>query len=88
VSGQPVTISGRVTATDQSEFSVIQFGFWKIDATTPVRFPATVARNGDFTITVRFSDGDKGQYSLSTYLYWPNSGSQYPRTSLSTITVE
>jgi hypothetical protein len=88
VSGEAVTITGHVTATDRSDFSQISLGFWQIDATTPTRFTSTVSRSGDFSVTVRFADTDRGRYVLTTYLYWPNSGGQYPRGALTTINVE
>jgi hypothetical protein len=47
-----------------------------------------VNRTRDFTVSIRFTDTQRGSYSLSNYLFWSGSGSQYPRSSLSTFVVE
>jgi len=85
---QTVTLAGHVTASDRSDFSSIALGFWTVNAATPVNFSGTISRSGDFTVPVRFTDTQRGTYQLSVYLFWPGSGSQFPRSSLSTITVE
>jgi hypothetical protein len=61
---------------------------WKGDGSDPVRFSATVSRSKDFTITLRFTESQRGQYYLGVTLFWPGSGSQYSRSYLSTVTVE
>ncbi|HEY7286407.1 MAG TPA: hypothetical protein VH497_13240 [Vicinamibacterales bacterium] len=86
--GEQVTLAGHVTAADRSDFDQLMLGFWQVGASTPTRFTSTVSRAGDFAVTIRFSDSDRGRYTLAAYLFWPNSGSQYPRGSLSTISVE
>lgn len=85
---QTVNVSGRVTASDRSDFSQIALNFWMVNSTTPVRFSGTVSRSGDFSVPVRFTDSQRGAYYMAVYLFWPGSGSQYPRSSLSTVTVE
>jgi hypothetical protein len=85
---QTVVIRGHVTASDRSDFNQIGLGFWKVNAETPVNFFGTINRAGDFAVSVRFTDSKRGAYQLSVYLYWPSAGRQYPRSSVSTITVE
>ena len=85
---ETVVVKGRITASDRTDFNQIALGFWKVNATTPVNFYTTVSRGGNFTIPVRFTDSQRGAYQLSVYLYWPGSGGQYPRGSVSTISVE
>ena len=85
---QTVTITGHVTAPDRSDFSSIDLAFFNVSSTTSVDFRGTVSRSGDFSVPVRFTDAQRGSYQLSLYLFWPGSGSQYPRSSLSTFTVE
>ena len=85
---QTVTITGHVTAPDRSDFSSIDLAFFNVSSTTSVDFRGTVSRPGDFSVPVRFTDAQRGSYQLSLYLFWPGSGSQYPRSSLSTFTVE
>jgi hypothetical protein len=53
-----------------------------------LRFDGDVNRSRDFAVTLRFRDSDRGQYTMAAYLFWPNSGTQFPRTTLSTFTVE
>jgi hypothetical protein len=86
--GELTTLSGRVTARDAVDFNLISVFFYKIDGSSSIRFDGTVGRSGDFAITVRFTDAQRGSYYMAVYLYWPNSGSQYARASVSTITVE
>jgi hypothetical protein len=85
--GQTVTLTGRVIATDRSDFNNLTLSFGA-SGTTPVRFGASVSSSGSFAIPVRFTDAQKGAYFLSAYLFWPNAGSQYPRAEVGTITVE
>lgn len=86
--GQTVTLTGRVTASDRSDFNGIQLGFWAPNASSPINFPSAVSSSGGFTLSIRFTDAQKGPYFVGDYLYWPNSGGQYPRSGITTITVE
>jgi hypothetical protein len=86
--GQTVTLTGRVIATDRSDFSSLNLTFYAPSSTTSIRFGGAVSSSGGFSIAIRFTDAQKGSYYLSDYLFWPNSGSQYPRGSVGTITVE
>jgi hypothetical protein len=85
---QTINVSGHVTASDRTDFSQVILGFWKVNAADSVDFNTTVSRSGDFSVPIRFSDSQRGAYYLSIYLFWPGSGSQYPRASVSTVTVE
>jgi hypothetical protein len=85
---QPVTVTGHVTASDRADFSQITLGFWLVNATTPVNFRGGISRAGDFSLPIRFTDSQRGSYQMSVYLFWPGSGSQFPRSSVSTIVVE
>lgn len=86
--GDTATFTGHVAADDRTDFNQLALSFWQIDSTAPIAFWSTVSRSGDFSVTVRFADSNRGRYMLSAYLFWPNSGSQYPRGTLSTISVE
>jgi len=85
---QTVTITGHVSAPDRSDFSSIDLAFSTVSSTTAVEFRGTMSRSGDFSVPVRFTDAQRGAYQLSLYLFWPGSGSQYPRSTLSTFSVE
>src|SRR5262249_36772983 len=86
--GQTVTLTGRVVATDRSDFSSLSLAFWLPNSKTPVNFGSAVSASGCFSISLRFTDAQKGAYSLADYLFWSGSGSQYPRTSSGTVVVE
>jgi hypothetical protein len=82
-----VTLNGRVTATESVDFDDIALVLSKADG-SKLRFDGDIRRSGDFAVTLRFRDQDRGQYSMSVNLFWPNSGPQFPRTTLSTITID
>jgi hypothetical protein len=88
VAGESVALTGRVTATDPVDFQQISVVFYKADVSESVRFSGEVRRSGDFTVNVQFTDAHRGQYSMGVYLFWPNSGPQYSRSTLSTVTVQ
>src|SRR5262245_30720609 len=74
VANQTVTMSGHVTASDRTDFSQVSLAFWRVNETTPVEFPASISRSGDFTVPVRFTDAQRGVYELAVYLFWPGAG--------------
>jgi hypothetical protein len=86
--GETVTLTGRVTATDAVDFNQIGVGFYKADGSPTAMFYGEVKRSRDFSVDVRFNDSQRGQYGMAVYLFWQGSGTQYPRSSVSTITVE
>lgn len=86
--GQSTTLTGRVTATDAVDFTQIVITYYRADSSEPIRFSGEVRRSGDFAVTVRFTESQRGQYSMGVVLFWPNSGSQYPRSTLSTFLVQ
>ena len=88
VAGQSAVLSGHVTATDPVDFTSVTLGFWPVNATAPVSFAGAVNRSGDFSVTVQFTQAQRDVYALGTYLFWSGSGSQRPRSFLSTIAVE
>lgn len=90
VAGQRVTLAGRITATDRTDFNSILFRFWKYDGNSDnaVRFWGSVTRSGTFTVEGDFTQAQRGLYSMELFLFWPDSGSQYPRSMLTPILVE
>ena len=86
--GDAVTLTGHITATDAVDFNQIGVLFYKADGSDPVKFYGEVRRSGDFSVTVRFSDAQRGQYAMGVYLFWPNSGPQYARSFMSTVSVQ
>jgi hypothetical protein len=85
--GETTVLRGSLTAQDAVDFTSIAVIMYRADG-TELRFDGTVSRSRDFAVALRFRDTDRGQYAMSIHLFWPGSGSQYPRTTLSTFTVE
>lgn len=88
--GQRVTLAGRITAGDRTDFSdiLIRFSKYGDSPDNAVRAWGTVTRSGTFTVDIDFTQGQKGLYAVSLYLFWPDSGSQFPRGVLTPILVE
>jgi hypothetical protein len=85
--GDSIVLRGRLTAQDAVDFNTISLVLYRADG-SELRFDGSVNRTRDFAVTLRFRDSDRGQYAMSAYLFWPGSGIQFPRTTLSTFTVE
>jgi hypothetical protein len=90
VAGQRVTLAGRIIATDRSDFDNVLVRFWKYggNADDAVRVFATVTRSGTFTVDVNFTQAQRGLYEMEVFLFWPSSGSQFPRGLVTPILVE
>lgn len=88
--GQRVALSGRVTATDRTDFSAMLVRFWKYegDSDNSVRFQGDVTRSGTFTMNIEFTAAQRGLYWMEIFLFWPESGGQTPRSVLTPILVE
>lgn len=90
VAGQRVTLTGRVTATDRTDFNFILVRFWKYggSADNAVRFQGDLTRSGTFALGVEFTPAQRGLYWMEVFLFWPESGGQAPRSVLTPILVE
>ena len=88
--GQRARLTGRVAAGDRSDFDTVLIRFWKYGGTDgdAVRVSQRVSSRGSFDADVEFRDGQQGRYSMEVFLFWPNSGAQYPRSNLTPIIVE
>lgn len=87
--GERVTISGRITATDRSDFDAILLYFYKYGGTaeSAVRFDRSITGNR-FTADIQFTEAQKGTYMLGVYLFWPSSGGQAARSHVTPVVVE
>lgn len=86
--GDRVTISGRVTATDRTDFHALLLYFYKYGGTSAdaVRFDTSIT--GDrFRADLQFSETQTGTFQMSVYLFWPGSGTQAPRGNLTPVRV-
>jgi hypothetical protein len=90
VAGQRVTLAGRITATDRTDFNNVLVRFWRYGGTADhaVLLWGTVTRSGTFTVDVAFTQAQRGLYAMEVFLFWPNSGTQYPRGIVTPVLVE
>jgi hypothetical protein len=86
--GTTIRVAGRVTAPDAVDFNQVGVIFFQSGSSDTVKFYGTVSTSRDFGVDVKFADTQRGRYAMGIYLYWPNSGAQYPRTALSTFVVQ
>ncbi|MDA1183276.1 MAG: hypothetical protein O2930_01360 [Acidobacteria bacterium] len=88
-SGERVTISGRVTATDRADFSQVVLIF-SPDSGLPgevLQTAATVSPAGTFVLSFQFEAQHIGTHALSAYLFWPGAPNQIPRGTVTPIVV-
>jgi hypothetical protein len=88
--GQRIKLSGRVTATDRTDFSSILLRYWRSGGTsaTSVRASADVSHSGLFSTEFEFREGQDGVYLFEVFLFWPNAPTQWSRCSLTTVRVD
>jgi hypothetical protein len=88
--GRSYTFSGTVSASDRNDIDEILIRLWKYGGTTndAIRMYGSVSGGSKFRVDHRFDDLERGVYLMQIYLFWPGSGSQYSRTSLSPIRID
>ena len=88
--GRAVTFSGTVKAADRSDISDITIRLWKYGGTTndAIRINGQVSGNSKFRMDRTFDGSQRGVYLMQIFLFWPGSGSQYSRATLSPILIE
>lgn len=81
----PVRLSGRITAAAPGATDTILVRFWKSGGSDrdALRFWGDVQPNGRFTVDVDPTALQEGTYSVGVFLFWPDSGAQYPRGLMS-----
>lgn len=84
------TFSGSVTASDRNDFSSVLIRLWKYGGTDAdaIRISGTVSSGSRFRMDRRFESSQRGVYLMQVFLFWPGSGTQYSRASLSPIVIE
>ncbi len=84
--GESVTIAGTVTATERDDFNIACAEWNRYGAAAGIFECASIA--GDrFSIPYRFTAADAGRHMLRIFLFYPDSGPQLHRASVSGITV-
>ena len=87
--GETVVVSGRVTAVDRSDFRSVCVKWQRYGASDDERiFECGRVDGGWFSIPYTFTTAEAGNYALGTFLFWPESGAQYPRANVTGIRVE
>ena len=88
--GRTFTFSGAVKAPDRSDFSDIIIRLWKYGGSTSdaIRIDGRVSSDSTFRMERRFDPSQRGVYLMQLYLFWPGSGTQFSRASLSPIIIE
>jgi hypothetical protein len=83
---EEVRLEGRVTASDE-RFDNMLVRFWKYggDSAAALRFYDSVSASGSFSPRVMFREGEEGTYLMEVFLFWPDSGSQWPRCTLTPV---
>ena len=86
-SGETVTIAGTVTATDR-DFDLACVRWVRYGATADNKIIECGAIFGNrFSVPYTFRDADAGNYALGVFLFFPDSGLQSARSSVSGIEV-
>ena len=86
-SGETVTIAGTVTATDRDFYlACVRWVRYRATADNQIFECGTIS--GDrFWVPYTFRDADAGNYALAVFLFFPDSGLQHARSSVSGIEV-
>ena len=88
--GERVTLSGRVTAVDRTDFHALVLVFSPAEGLsgTALQVQTSISAAGTFIADFQFGPEHRGKHALATYLFWPGSGNQFPRTAVTPIVVE
>jgi hypothetical protein len=88
--GRTAIFSGTVKAADRSDISDITIRLWKYGGASSdaIRVDGRVISNSTFRMERQFDASQRGVYLMQLYLFWPGSGPQYSRASLSPIIIE
>jgi hypothetical protein len=88
--GSSATFSGAVSASDRSDISDIMIRLWKYGGTTDdaIRIEGRVDSRSTFRMERSFDASQRGVYLMQFFLFWPGSGPQYSRGSLSPVIIE
>lgn len=87
--GQRFTIAGRATTRDRTDYELVGVRLWPASGNTTHSDFQTVemAGSGDFRVDFEVRSGREGQYSVDVFLFQCGAPPQYPRCSLSVLTV-
>ena len=90
--GERVTFSGVVdtVVAERTDFSSVTLRLFKRGGTSAdaIRIDGNVSSAGTFSMSATFEPRQRGVYEMGVYLFWPGSGGQNSRVSISPITIE
>jgi hypothetical protein len=83
-----IRLDGRVAATDRA-FDQLLVRLWRYGGTTntALLFLEPVSTSGSFNARIRAREGEQGLYVMEVFLFWPESGAQFPRCTLAPVWV-
>lgn len=87
--GERFRVDGRVTARDRRDFHQVLIRIWPStgDESRAERAHSGISGSGAFSVEFELRDGREGEYSVQTFLFWPDAPPQYPRCTLSPLIV-
>ena len=86
--GDTVTLAGTVTATDRDDFTSACVRWSRYGVAAEDRIFECARISGDrFSVPYTFSDAEAGHYAVQMFLFFPDAGTQYPRSNVSGISV-
>ena len=88
--GETIRWSGHTTAPDRNDFNQMLIRLWKSGGTADqaIQIRTQVSSAASFIAQTSFRPEDRGVYEMEIFLFWPNSGLQYRRASLSPVVIE
>jgi hypothetical protein len=86
--GERVSWSGVVNA-ERHDINLVRLRFWKAggDTNDAIRVEGRPNDRGSFILQTQFEERHRGTYLMEVFLYWPDSGAQFSRGSLSPVTI-
>ena len=87
--GQTVTIDGRLTLTDRTDYNIVCFRFIRYGGSDVNEvFVCDTLDGVRFSVPVTFGDSQRGTYTIEPFAFWTDSGPQAALSRYGVIAVE
>ena len=87
--GQPLTLDGRVTLTDRTDYNSACFRFIRYGASDVNEIFVCDTLDGvQFSLPVTFDETQRGTYTIEPFVFWTDSGPQTALSRYGVIVVE
>jgi hypothetical protein len=88
--GRTYRWSGQLLSPDRNDYTQVLVRFWKYGGTSDdaVRVSAPISSSGSFQLEHQFQESQKGRRTMEVFLFWPGSGSQFPRVIAGPVTID